>query len=181
MIKLKKTQRTPNYVPDYMAKSMADVDFEQLKKTGIKYIAFDADSTLVPFRGKALIESTKKLLVSKRSMFKKWCIASNRPTNDLSPLANSIDAGVVRAGIISRKPWSRFFVRLMSFFTPDKPSEIAMIGDKLIADMWGGKRAGMVTVWVDRIGPDNPLDTVFKVRKFEKWLMRKHIPKTAKK
>ncbi len=173
MKKLKRAADTPDYVPDYMAKSLLDVDFEALRAAGIKYVAFDADSTLVHFRGRVLSAETKLFLRSKRGLFSGWCIASNRLTNDLVPLAESMDAQVIRASLWTRKPGRRFFAKVLQYLG-GKPAETAMIGDKLIADMWGGKRAGLVTVWVEKIGPDSPWDRLLGVRRREKRLMRRH-------
>lgn len=175
MIALKRGARTPRFVPDYIAKSLADIDFVLLKKRGIKFIAFDADSTLVPFRGKTMLGATRRLLHTKRKLFKDWCIASNRVTNDLQPLADSINAKVVRATLFTRKPSRRFFARVLDKLQA-RPQDTAMIGDKLIADMWGAKRAGITTVWVEHLGNDNPLDRIFRTRHLEKQLMKAYQP-----
>lgn len=158
-----------------MATSLLDVDFVELKKRGVKYVAFDADSTLVPSRGKLLDPKTEAFLKKHRPMFKDWCIASNRITNDLVPLAKSMDAHVIQATLVIRKPQRRFFNWVMTYFKSKKPAEIAMIGDKLIADMFGGNRAGMTTVWVEKIGRDNPWDVLLQVRRWEKQLMKAYI------
>ncbi len=175
MLKLSREPKTPRFVPDYLARSIEDVDFELLAKNGIRYIAFDADSTLVNFRGRELSEQTKLFLQKQRKLFDKWCIASNRITNDLLPLAESMDAQVVRATLLTRKPSRRFFDRVLILFG-GKPQQIAMIGDKLIADIWGAKNAGMTTIWVEKIGSDNPIDWIFRVRQIEKWLMKAYRP-----
>lgn len=174
MKKLEREIDTPRFVPDYTAKSLHDVDFDELRERGVKFIAFDADATLVHPRGKVLSAETKLFLQQNRNKFKEWCIASNRITNDLLPLAESMDAQVIRATLFTRKPSSRFFSWVVRHFGA-KPQEIAMIGDKLIADMYGGKKAGMVTVWVERIGRDNPHDTLLRVRQFERRLMRRYL------
>lgn len=176
MRRLKKEAGAPRFVPDYMATSLLDVDFRLLEQSGVRYIAFDADSTLVNFRGRELSPQTKLFLQKQRKLFDKWCIASNRITNDLLPLAESMDAQVVRATLLTRKPSRRFFDRVL-LLLGGKPRQIAMIGDKLVADIWGAKRAGMVTIWVEKIGNDNPLDWLFRVRQIEKWLMRAYKPK----
>jgi uncharacterized protein len=176
MLELKRKPSTPLFVPDYMAKSVLDIDFDMLAKKGIRYIAFDADSTLVHYLGRKLSRESKLFLQEQRKLFEKWCIASNRITNDLMPLAESMDAQIIRATLFTRKPSRRFFDRVMVFFG-GKPQEIAMIGDKLIADVWGAKQAGMTTIWVEKIGNDNPLDWIFRVRQIEKWLMRAYRPK----
>ena len=165
---------TPQYVPDYMAKSLLDIDFKELKKNGVKHIAFDADSTLVHFRGRVLPAETKKFLQEQRKLFSSWVIASNRITNDLLPLAESMDAQVIRATLTNRKPQRRFFEQVIRHFGAH-PQEIAMVGDKLMADIWGAKRAGMITVWVEKIGPDSPWDQVIQLRRWEKWWLRKFL------
>lgn len=176
MVHLERKKRTPQFVPDYVAQSLADVDFELLGEKGIEYIAFDADSTLVHFRGTVLAPQIRDLLVSKRRLFKGWCIASNRPTNDLQDLGRSIDAPVIRASLLARKPRSKYFSKVVGHFGV-QPKRIAMVGDKLIADMWGAKRAGMKTVWVKKIGPDSPWDWLLRTRWIEKFLMRAYLPR----
>ncbi len=175
MIALKREARTPHFVPNYISRSLTDVDFSLLKRRGIKYIAFDADSTLVIFRGTTMVSASHRFLQAKRHLFKDWCIASNRITNDLQPLADSIEAKVVRATLFTRKPSRRFFDRVYKKLN-SKPTETAMIGDKLIADMWGAKRAGMTTVWVEHLGNDNPLDSMFRTRQVERKLMKAYLP-----
>ena len=172
MKELLRKENTPRFVPDYMAGSLLEVDFKKLKSRGIKYVAFDADSTLVPSRGKLLDPQTEAFLKANRPLFKDWCIASNRITNDLVPLAKAMDAHVIQATITVRKPQKRFFAWVLNYFNHAKPAEIAMIGDKLIADMYGAKRSGMTTVWVEKIGKDNPWDQLLLVRKWEKQLMK---------
>lgn len=176
MKKISKSPGTPNFVPDYTASSLADVDFDELVKRGVKYVAFDADATLVHYRGKALSDETKLLLQQNRKKFKAWVIASNRITNDLLPLAESMDAQVVRSTLFTRKPSKRYFARVIRFFG-GKPSEIAMIGDKLIADIYGANRSGLVSVWVEKIGKDSHHDRLLMVRRWEMKLVNKYLKK----
>lgn len=174
MQRLKRNKTTPRFVPDFIAPSLEEVDFKVLRDKGVRYIAFDADATIVPYRGKALTETTKNYLQQNRKLFEGWCIASNRITRDLLPLAVSMDAELIQATLFTRKPSKRFFRRVINHFGC-KPHEIAMIGDKLIADMYGGKRSGMVTVWVERMGRDSAHDTLLQVRRFEKRLMKRYM------
>lgn len=175
MIALQRASKTPLYVPDYMANSVTDIDFARLAKEGIKYVAFDADSTLVPYRGVKIAPSTLKHLMKQRKLFEKWCIASNRITDDLEPLGRSIDAGVIRADILIRKPDIRFFRYVLEYFQAE-PEEVVMIGDKLIADVFGAQRAGFKTVWVEKLGRDSLLDRLIHLRKLEKRLLKRYLP-----
>lgn len=171
--KLKRSIKTPNYVPDYVASGLDDINFELLKNRGIEYIAFDADSTLVRYWGKKIDKHNLKYLRSKRKLFRKWCIASNRPINNLQMLGKSINAEVIRATLFNRKPSARYFKKVTDHFNAP-PRKIAMIGDKLISDIWGANKAGFATIWVSRIGSDNPWDKIIGVRNFEDRLMRRY-------
>lgn len=172
---VKREVNTPDFVPDYMAKSISDIDFELLAKRDIGYVAFDADSTLVPFRGIEIAPPTLKFLKSKQKLFKDWCIATNRITHDLQGLAISLQAGIVQAGWLIRKPRRAFFDQVLRHFGNPKPAQVVMIGDKLRADIWGAKRAGFVTVWVEHLGKDNPLDTIIRLRQIERRLLGKYL------
>ena len=173
MIHIKRESDTPRFVPDYMASSIEDIDFKLLAKKGIRYVAFDADSTLVPYRGAEIAVSTQKYLKQQKKLFKKWCIASNRITNDLEPLADSIGAGIVQASWTVRKPQRRYFRWVVSHFGA-KPSEIVMIGDKLVADIFGANRAGFTTVWVEHLGRDSLFDRLIHLRQIERRLLKKY-------
>lgn len=160
------------YVPDYLARSIEDIDFKLLARNGVKYVAFDADSTLVPHRGVKIAPSTLKFLRSQRSLFKAWCIATNRFTNDLQPLANSIGAPIIQASLIVRKPQRRFFKRVLRYFGA-KPHEVAMVGDKLIADVVGGNRSGLKTVWVEILGSDSFMSRLTGWRRWERRMLKR--------
>lgn len=173
MRQVKAIHQDSNFAPDYLATSMSDIDFEQLVKDGVTHIAFDADSTLVNFRGKILEKDVKQLLLSKRHLFKGWCVASNRIQDDLHELAASIDAQVVRATITVRKPQKRYFKRVINHLNAN-PNKIAMVGDKLFADVWGANRAGLKTVWVEHVGPDSPWDWLLRTRMIEQFITKRY-------
>lgn len=170
---LNRQHDTPMFVPDFMASSIFDIDFKLLKKQGIKYIAFDADSTLVSSRGKKMEEKAKLYLQRELKIFDGTCIASNRITNDLGDIGEDLNAKVIRASLLIRKPARGFFARVIDHFQA-KPSEIAMVGDKLVADIYGANRSGLKAVWVDKMGKDNILDRLFHTRHIEARMMRKY-------
>lgn len=182
MKRVRKNTADPLYVPDYFAQGVYDIDFAKLKKDGIKVIAFDADNTLIsfslsPFHPKHIDKKLLKKMQKNRKLFDKWIIASNRPTNDLQELATSVQAQVVRAGILLRKPRKAYFKQVV-IRANVAPEQIAMVGDKLIADMFGANRVGMKTVLVRPVGADNPIDRIFQTRRIERWLLRKFIKPT---
>ncbi len=179
MKRIKKLISDPLYVPDFFARGVYDIDFAELKRSGVKVIAFDADNTLIsfsisPFHPKHIDDLLLKKMQKKRNLFQKWIIASNRPSNDLQQLAASVNAQVVRASLLLRKPRKAYF-RQVIIRAGVPANQIAMVGDKLIADMYGANRVGMQTVLVRPVGSDNPIDRLIQTRRVERWLLRKFI------
>ncbi len=168
----------PAFVPDYMATSVTDIDFDVLLQNGVKYIAFDADNTLVPYFGTVIDKASLKYLSQELKKFKGACIASNRITDNLSPLAVSLNIDIVKAGVFIRKPRRRYYRRVLKHFHA-KEYEVAMIGDKLRTDIWGANRMNIVTVWVEKIGRDILWDRVLRVRSIERWLLKNYIKKNS--
>ncbi len=179
MLKIKKSKNSQLFIPDYFARGVGDIDFAELKKQGIKVVAFDADNTLIsfslsPFHPKKIDNRLLKKMQKHRKKFDKWIIASNRPSNDLQELAASISAQVVRASLRTRKPRKAYFNQVVAR-AGCKPENIAMVGDKLMADIYGANRMGMISVLVRPVGSDNPLDRIVQTRRFERRLLRKYI------
>ncbi len=166
-----------HFLPDFMASSLLAVDFAQLAKAGVRYVAIDADGTLAEYRQSTIDEATKKHLMKQRKYIDDWCIASNRVTSGLDQLGQVIDAQVVPTNPLARKPRARYFRRVIEHFGADRPEEIAMIGDKLLADVWGANRAGMVSVWVEQLGPDSLSDRLFRVRQWEQRKIAQQLSK----
>lgn len=174
MKKVAREAQQSHFVPNYMATSLRDVDFSVLRKAGVKYIALDADSTLVIYRGIKVDTKTRQHLVQQQQFMDGWCIASNRITNDLDDISASIEAPIVPTSLLVRKPQKRYFKRILSYFDAE-PHEIAMLGDKLVADVWGANRAGLVTVWVERLGKDGLHDRALRVRTWEQMWIKRYI------
>jgi putative hydrolase of the HAD superfamily len=49
-----------------------------------------------------------------------------------------------------RKPHPRIFQMALTHWGSIKPEEVAMVGDKLEADIWGAQQMGMLTFWMKR-------------------------------
>jgi len=49
-----------------------------------------------------------------------------------------------------RKPHPRIFQMALAHWGNLKPEDVAMVGDKLEADIWGAKQIGMLTFWMKR-------------------------------
>lgn len=144
------------YLPDYTATSIDSIDFKLLEDLGIKHIMFDLDQTLRRPYTRKLHPSIILLLntVTSSHQFQTMNIVSNNH-RDLSRYSKPINARVFqpfRRGLkIIRKPNPEFFTHVLNELNA-KPHETVMIGDRLIADILGGNKMGIHTIYVKKRG-----------------------------
>lgn len=135
--------------PDFVASSVADIDVETLKDSGIACLILDIDDTLVKHGGKkvdTLIISHLKLI---RKSGIKLVIGSNT-RRDISSIATSIGAITVSKKWWHYKPMGRFFYHLLASINLP-PDKIVMVGDRIINDVIGANRVGIRTILVPPI------------------------------
>jgi HAD superfamily phosphatase (TIGR01668 family) len=164
------------FTPNFLAESVSRIDFKKLADQGIKAVAFDADSTLVVYKGIEIAPELREYIVAARNhgFFSKVCIATNRRSKNLNLLAESLDASIVQASsLLNGKPKSAYFKRLLTELEV-KPAECVMIGDKVFTDIWGANRVGILTILVEKFGPESLLDRILPLRKIEKWFLRRY-------
>lgn len=150
-------QPQASYLPDFTATSVGNIDFGVLKKLGVKHLLFDLDQTLRSPYTRKLHPSIITLLneVNSSKKFKTLCLVSNNQRN-LTRYSQPINARVFqpyrKGWRLIRKPNPLFFEYVLGELNA-KPTEAVMIGDRLHADVLGGNRAGMYTIYVKRHGP----------------------------
>jgi HAD superfamily phosphatase (TIGR01668 family) len=134
--------------PDFEADITA-LPLDQLRARGVRAIAFDLDHTLAHRRTRDVKPAVAAYLRKVESSGFRLLIASNAFA-DLSPLGRSLGAEVVQASPRSFKPLRGYFRRVIAA-AGVPPHQIAMVGDRRFIDLWGAKRAGLVTVKVSRM------------------------------
>lgn len=146
-----------SYLPDFTAHSVADIDFDLLKKLGVKHLLFDLDQTLRRPYSRHLEDAVVVLLkeVQSSRQFLSLNLVSNNQRK-LHRYSQPIDANVYqpyRKGLrIIRKPNPEFFKYVLESLNT-KPEYTVMIGDRLHADVLGGNRMGMYTIFMSKRGP----------------------------
>lgn len=153
-LKNRSQAKSSGLVPDYFADSVLSIDFVELHKQGIKYLVLDVDHTVTHYGGIEIDKRMREYLKQQRNvgLIKRVYLASNS-LRDLSEVANTLDAQIVRATILIRKPRKKYFDELLGTIG-SRPQEVVMVGDRLINDIWGGNRAGLTTILVTPIGKD---------------------------
>ena len=153
----KKKKPEVSYLPDFTARSVADIDFDLLKKLKVRHLLFDLDQTLRRPYSRHLEDAVVKLLkeVQSSGQFLSLNLVSNNQRK-LNRFSDPIDANVYqpyREGFkIIRKPNPKFFEFVLDHINT-KPEQTVMIGDRLHADVLGGNRMGMYTIFVAKRGP----------------------------
>lgn len=177
---------SPSFLPDFTATNVDDIDFKQLEKLGVKHLLFDLDQTLRRPYSRKLPASVVTLLseVHRSKQFKTLNLVSNNQRN-LRRYSEPIDARVFqpfrKGWRLIRKPNPLFFEHVLKELGT-KPEETVMIGDRLHADVLGGNRMGMFTIYVKKHGPiDYWFDWLLLTRLREKWRLRDAIAEHKRK
>ncbi len=138
------------FSPDYIADSVEDIDFTLLESKGIKAVLIDLDGTVVS-RGTFNVDPKLSNYLKKQTI--KIYIATNRPkSRDLKDLKTLLHAsGVIHPTGVFMKPFPKYFKRA-SIEHKLQPSEVAMIGDRYLQDVFGANLAGLTTILVRKLG-----------------------------
>ena len=152
------------FVPDVYAKSIYTIDYDKLIKQGIKCLLFDLDNTITPVNKDVPDQKVKELFNNLADKGFKIIIFSNSGKNRVRPFKEQLN---VDASCLSLKPLKRKYLKVLKTY-PYQITEIAAIGDQLMADILGANRIGITSILI------NPLSSSdFFVTKFNRSLERK--------
>ena len=137
------------YVPDIYQKNIYTINYSQLLSRGIKCLLFDLDNTLVPVKEKVPSKEVKDLFDKLKNMGFKIIIFTNSPSKRAKPFKNILE---VDCCPFACKPFSRKFLSVIKVYNL-KFSEVAMIGDSIMDDIYGGNKVGITTILIDQLAP----------------------------
>lgn len=156
------------YVADKYYKSVFEIDYKKLKKSGIKCILFDLDNTIVP---PTIKKPTKKLIdlfEELKDMGFKLIIFANSPRSRVEVFKNTLG---VDSCALCFKPNKDKYLRIMDVYDY-KPEEICAVGDEIVTDILGANKLNILSILVNPISiKDNITSSV--TRKLEKQIIRK--------
>ncbi len=156
-------------VPDYNIESIYDIDVEDLKNRNIKALFFDLDSTLMKSKSGKFAYRTLQFLDDLKTNFKLAIITNNKNIDYIQKAKSQTDIPVYSR---AAKPNTVVLFKACNDIDV-APKNVAMIGDRPLSDILGGKNAGMVTILVDSISKN---EENFIVR-FARFLERLTIKK----
>lgn len=135
------------YVPDIYQESIFTINYDQLLERGIKCLLFDLDNTLVRVKETVPSEKVKDLFDKLKAKGFKIIIFSNSPRKRVCLFKNALE---VDCCPFACKPFSRKFLSVIKIYDL-KFSEVAIIGDSIMDDIYGGNKVGITTILINQL------------------------------
>jgi HAD superfamily phosphatase (TIGR01668 family) len=135
------------FIPDIYQKSIYTVDYKKLKSCGIKCIIFDVDNTLAPISMVKPTRKVKDLIEKLKGMGFRVLIMSNSNKKRLTPFKEMLE---IDCAASAKKPLGFKFKKILKHYKL-KVNEVAIIGDQLVTDIFGGNKVGITTILVNPI------------------------------
>lgn len=153
--------------PTYYFSRISDLSPEWLQSQGLEGLLLDLDSTLKPYRQATVAPETAAWIRRVQAAGIRLCIVSNGGGRRVAVTAEELGVPFL-ARALKPFPWRcRRGVRLLDV----APSAAAMVGDQLFADIWAGYWAGIRTILIVPLSPEQePFVTRWK-RGLERWLL----------
>ncbi|MFC0231773.1 YqeG family HAD IIIA-type phosphatase [Bhargavaea ullalensis] len=157
-----------HFLPSEYVKNVFRVTPEKLKENGIRGIITDLDNTLVewdrPDATKEIIEWAEEL----KKAGIRVTIVSNNNEGRVKAFADPLGIPFIHK---ARKPMGRAFRQAVRQMGMEK-DEVAVIGDQLMTDIFGGNRSGLHTILVVPVSSKDGFITKFN-RQVERRIMKK--------
>ncbi|WP_276356329.1 YqeG family HAD IIIA-type phosphatase [Cohnella caldifontis] len=134
-------------LPDQIVKTVYDIDLDELKTRGVQGIITDLDNTLVSARTPLATPELVAWLDAVRERGFKVVILSNNNLHRVGKFAEPLGIPYV---YMARKPAVRAFHRALEKLRLP-PEQAVVVGDQMMTDMLGGRRAGLRTILVSPI------------------------------
>lgn len=139
---------------DIIKSSIYDIDYEELKKEGIKALIFDLDNTIASYEEDEPSKEAISLINKLKEDFDVY-ILSNNWSKRVKPFGNIFK---VKAFSMGLKPLTHK-LKIIQKEKGYQKSEMLMIGDQLLTDIFGAKRFKIKAIYVRPISKKEPLTT----------------------
>ncbi len=150
------------FIPKMYQKNIFTINYNKLKQLGIEVLIFDLDNTLGRINETVINEETSNFLNNLATNFK-IVIASNSKKKRVSKFCSNLN---IPYYTFSLKPTKKSFIKIKNYYNLNY-NKMAIIGDQILTDIFGGNKLGIYTILVD------PLDIDFKVSKINRLIEQK--------
>ncbi|MBQ4634586.1 MAG: YqeG family HAD IIIA-type phosphatase [Bacilli bacterium] len=156
------------YIPDIYAKSIYDVNYDNLVERGIKCVLFDLDNTLIPPSMKKPSPKLVNFLNELKKTQLHFIIYSNGRSKRVKHFEQLLNLECISP---AGKPFRGKFDTIIKKYHYNQ-SEIAIIGDQLLTDVAFGNNVGITTILVNPLSLKDSFFTRFN-RMREKNILKK--------
>ncbi len=160
---------TTFFRPDYYAASVHEISAQWLLSRQLNTLLLDADNTLKRYRNSEPESDVETWLAELRQAGIRICIVSNGLGPRIQQFANRLDLPVVCKAMKPRPTGLRRAMELLGA----APSQTAMAGDQIFADIFAGRNAEVTTIFVEPIAPQDEHWYTRIKRPCERWLIRR--------
>lgn len=143
------------FIPDIYQKSIYTIDYSKLWLRGIKCLLFDLDNTLVPSTISKPTKKNKELFAELSDLGFKIILFSNSPKKRLKAFKEELGVDCCAS---ARKPFKKSFLKILNNYHYSV-NDVAIIGDQLLTDIYGGNKVGITTVLINPISKKDLLFT----------------------
>lgn len=137
-------------IPDLRVESVQDLPAERLRHMGLDAVLVDVDGTLKNYRAESLPPEAVAWLESLRAAGMGTCLVSNGRTGRIRLVAEHLGVPFVSKALKPLPFECRRVMRQLGF----DPRRTAMVGDQIFADVLAGRLAGLRTILVRPIHPE---------------------------
>ena len=155
--------------PHLVLDSVQDITAELLQQHGLRSLLLDVDSTLKSYRTTEIPPETVQWIESLQEAGIGFCILSNGRAPRIRPIAEQIGLPFIAPAMKPTPFGCRTAMKTLGF---DRKST-AMVGDQVFADILAGKFAGLFTILVTPIHPEEERWYTRVKRPVEKLILRK--------
>jgi uncharacterized protein len=141
-----RTNRASSFYPDYIVDSVLQITPEKLKSLGVTHIAFDVDDTLVP-RGQDTLSPEYLAHLQKLEEEGIQILIGSNTQRDITNVISQLKGQIVRPTTLRFKPQKAYYKSVVSA-AKTTTHHVAMAGDRILNDIIGANRAGLITILV---------------------------------
>ena len=141
------------YIPTKIAKSIYDIDYNELYASGKRIILFDLDNTLISYYedepDNKLMELGENLLAIG---FKVFVLSNNKGQRIMKFMSKFPATG---AGYLMKKPFKSKIMKFLNWNGIRNYKEVIMIGDQLVTDILCANNVGVDSILVKSISRES--------------------------
>ncbi len=155
--------------PSQIIKNIHEINFENLRKTGINVLILDIDDTLIPRGVHDISPQVFEWVVERKQEGFKLCLTSNsRHPMRVKYIGDTLKVPAMSLGF---KPLPFAFWRSLKILDA-KAENAAMIGDQLFMDILGANFVKIHSIYVKHLTPETFLPRIW-MRKAEEWILER--------